>query len=85
MCAHVACFHAACVCVCTCLYGKISRSNLGRARVNSGTKEREREREMNTEVKGPEGGREVWEEGRREGWRKRSGSPLSAIRLVVSL
>ena len=33
----------ACARVCACLYGKISRSNLGRARVNSGTNGRARE------------------------------------------
>lgn len=69
--------------VCACLYGEISRSNLGRARVNSGTngRERERETEMNTEVKGAEGGREVWEGGGRKTIRKYR----AAVRLVVSL
>ena len=31
--------------VCPCLYGEISRSNLGRVRVNSGTNEREMDRD----------------------------------------
>lgn len=59
------------LCVRTCLYGEISRSNLGRARVSSGTNACKSETEMNTEAKGPEGGGEVWE----GGGRKRSGSP----------
>lgn len=80
VCAHVACTHAVCVCVCTCLYGEISRSNLGRARVNSGTNACKSKTEMNTEAKAPEGGGEVW-----EGGREKIRKSKSAICLVVSL
>lgn len=69
-----------CVCVCTCLYGEISGSNLGRARVNSGTKERERERDeyRSERTRGRKGS-----VGRRREEKIRKSK--SAIRLVVSV
>lgn len=69
------------LCVRTCLYGEISRSNLGRARVSSGTNACKSETEMNTEAKGPEGGGGSVGRRREEKIRKSK----SAIRLVVSL
>lgn len=67
-------------CVRTCLYGEISRSNLGRARVSSGTNvcksETDEYRSERTRRKRGSVGRRRWEKIRKS---------KSAIRLVVSL